>query len=508
MTDASQRARRAWPRRARARARRGRRARCSITHRRHPRQRAGRAPRRRARARRRSARAVSRPATGSRSSGNRAALAAGARYLDRDLNRGWSDDALARLSLRRARGPRRCGEDDEQRELWAAIEAAFAAARGPVYVDRPAHHVRRRLSVRGRAATPGAARVRARVPGARSSSGSIERLDGRARAFPRAARCDRVALEGGQNDARRPSIATRRRLRIALVELGLVAPGAPRRRRAGARAARGDARDDLPRDIEIVGRHAITRGDGFRMEPGFANIQAVRRARCSRATRAARSARRRTGSSSCRSTRGRARTGSSSGGRSRARRRRRRLVEPAAVCYPEGEFAPPERNRLMPPTGLFSSTIGKKIVMAVTGVILVGFVIAHMSGNLLLFVGPEALNEYGRWLRTLLHGAGLWIARGVLLVAVVLHVASAWSLTRAAQRGASRRLQAAHARRLDVRVAHHALERRHRARLHRLSPHAPDDRQRAPRFRARATSITTWSPGSACGRCRCSTSWP
>jgi succinate dehydrogenase / fumarate reductase cytochrome b subunit len=86
----------------------------------------------------------------------------------------------------------------------------------------------------------------------------------------------------------------------------------------------------------------------------------------------------------------------------------------------------------MPQTGLFSSTIGMKIVMAVTGAILVGFVIAHMSGNLLLFVGPEALNEYGRWLRTLLHGAGLWIARGVLLVAVVLHVASAWSLTRAA----------------------------------------------------------------------------
>jgi succinate dehydrogenase / fumarate reductase cytochrome b subunit len=86
----------------------------------------------------------------------------------------------------------------------------------------------------------------------------------------------------------------------------------------------------------------------------------------------------------------------------------------------------------MPATGLYSSTLGKKIVMAATGVILVGFVIVHMSGNLLLFVGPDALNEYGRWLRTLLHGAGLWIARAVLLVAVVLHVWSAWALTRAA----------------------------------------------------------------------------
>ena len=117
----------------------------------------------------------------------------------------------------------------------------------------------------------------------------------------------------------------------------------------------------------------------------------------------------------------------------------------------------------MPATGLYSSTLGKKIVMAVTGVILVGFVIAHMSGNLLLFVGPDALNEYGRWLRMLLHGAGLWIARAVLLVAVALHVWSAWALTPRGARGTAGRLQAAHARRLDVRLAHHALGRRHPA---------------------------------------------
>ena len=83
----------------------------------------------------------------------------------------------------------------------------------------------------------------------------------------------------------------------------------------------------------------------------------------------------------------------------------------------------------MPQTGPLSSTIGRKIVMAVTGVVLVGYVVAHMSGNLLLFVGPAALNEYAAWLRTLLHGAGLWIFRAVLLVSVILHVWSAWSLT-------------------------------------------------------------------------------
>ncbi len=72
------------------------------------------------------------------------------------------------------------------------------------------------------------------------------------------------------------------------------------------------------------------------------------------------------------------------------------------------------------------STIGKKIVMAVTGLIFVGFVIAHLSGNLLVFRGPEKLNSYSAFLRSL--GALLWVARGVLLVSVVLHAIAAYQL--------------------------------------------------------------------------------
>ncbi len=49
--------------------------------------------------------------------------------------------------------------------------------------------------------------------------------------------------------------------------------------------------------------------------------------------------------------------------------------------------------------------------MAVTGAILVIFVIGHMTGNLLVYLGPEALNHYAVFLRQFLHGAGLWIAR-------------------------------------------------------------------------------------------------
>lgn len=75
------------------------------------------------------------------------------------------------------------------------------------------------------------------------------------------------------------------------------------------------------------------------------------------------------------------------------------------------------------------STIGKKAVMAVTGVVLVGFVVGHMAGNLQLYMGATALNEYSEFLHHLLHGQGLWIARAVLLAAVGLHIWAAVALT-------------------------------------------------------------------------------
>jgi succinate dehydrogenase / fumarate reductase cytochrome b subunit len=75
----------------------------------------------------------------------------------------------------------------------------------------------------------------------------------------------------------------------------------------------------------------------------------------------------------------------------------------------------------------YRSTVGKKVVMAVTGLIGVGFVCGHMLGNLLIFKGPEALNAYGELLKS--SGPVLWTVRTVLLVAVVLHVHAAYSLT-------------------------------------------------------------------------------
>src|SRR5262245_24669262 len=75
------------------------------------------------------------------------------------------------------------------------------------------------------------------------------------------------------------------------------------------------------------------------------------------------------------------------------------------------------------------STLGRKVVMAVTGIVLVGFVVGHMAGNLTLFLGPAAINQYALFLREFLHGAGLWIARAVLLASVGLHIWAATSLT-------------------------------------------------------------------------------
>jgi len=82
---------------------------------------------------------------------------------------------------------------------------------------------------------------------------------------------------------------------------------------------------------------------------------------------------------------------------------------------------------------LHRTTIGKKVIMAVTGLIGIGFVIGHMYGNLKVFFGPGEFNEYAEGLRELgapifTHAEPLWIVRLVLLVAVGLHAWAAWSL--------------------------------------------------------------------------------
>lgn len=69
---------------------------------------------------------------------------------------------------------------------------------------------------------------------------------------------------------------------------------------------------------------------------------------------------------------------------------------------------------------IFSTTVGSKIIVAVTAIALTGFVIVHLIGNLKIFSGQEAINSYAQFLKDL--GPFLWVARGGLLAMFLLHI--------------------------------------------------------------------------------------
>jgi succinate dehydrogenase / fumarate reductase cytochrome b subunit len=85
-------------------------------------------------------------------------------------------------------------------------------------------------------------------------------------------------------------------------------------------------------------------------------------------------------------------------------------------------------NRLW---ALWDSSVGKKAVMAGTGLIMLAYLITHVLANLFVFQGPAKINAYSKFL----HGTGgaLWAARAVLFAALVLHVVAALQLTRRRQ---------------------------------------------------------------------------
>ena len=84
--------------------------------------------------------------------------------------------------------------------------------------------------------------------------------------------------------------------------------------------------------------------------------------------------------------------------------------------------------------GFFSSTLGKKTLMAVTGIILFGFVVGHMLGNLQIYLGEERLNHYAELLQA--NQPFLWTFRAVMLFCVGVHILAAvqvWLRNRAAR---------------------------------------------------------------------------
>lgn len=80
----------------------------------------------------------------------------------------------------------------------------------------------------------------------------------------------------------------------------------------------------------------------------------------------------------------------------------------------------------------YSTAVGKKYVMAISGIAMMGFVLFHMIGNLKMYLGASDLNHYAAFLKSLLYplapkGAVLWILRGgliVMLIALLHHIAT------------------------------------------------------------------------------------
>ncbi len=82
---------------------------------------------------------------------------------------------------------------------------------------------------------------------------------------------------------------------------------------------------------------------------------------------------------------------------------------------------------MKPVVSLFTSSIGRKFLMAVTGLVLIGFVIGHLVGNLQVFEHPDKINGYAHFLQSL--GPALWGVRLGLLACVIIHVWAATVLT-------------------------------------------------------------------------------
>ena len=82
--------------------------------------------------------------------------------------------------------------------------------------------------------------------------------------------------------------------------------------------------------------------------------------------------------------------------------------------------APARKFSHQPVIAFYQSSIGKKIVVATTGVILVLYVLGHLLGNLQIYLGPDRINTYAKFLHDL--GPILWAIRVFLLAAFVTHI--------------------------------------------------------------------------------------
>jgi succinate dehydrogenase / fumarate reductase, cytochrome b subunit len=107
------------------------------------------------------------------------------------------------------------------------------------------------------------------------------------------------------------------------------------------------------------------------------------------------------------------------------------------ISVPPIRKRPPRRKPFL--VELYSTGVGKKWVMAVTGIALMAFILGHAIGNLKMYLGPTEFNTYSEFLRELLvpilpRTVTLWLIRIGLILAFVFHIHAAYSLTRMNQK--------------------------------------------------------------------------
>lgn len=97
------------------------------------------------------------------------------------------------------------------------------------------------------------------------------------------------------------------------------------------------------------------------------------------------------------------------------------------MCFSVRPYGRPDVTTVKAIISFYQSSIGKKWIVALTGLVLVGFVTGHMIGNLQIFLGQEPINKYATFLQGL--GELLWVIRGVLFACLGLHIVTTVLLT-------------------------------------------------------------------------------
>ena len=200
--------------------------------------------------------------------GNVSALAAGRRYMDRDLNRAWTDGRLDRL--RREGHLNGRVEDREQVELLDAIEEVVEASRGPVFV----------LDLHTTSGPGGAFTTFGDTLPNRDFAAHIpvpmilgleELVDGTLLSFLGRHGMIGVAYESGHHYEARAVDRAEAGIWLALGAAGLLKDGHLGEATEARKLLSRDA-DGLPRAMEMIAKHVVRHGDGFRMDPGWENF--------------------------------------------------------------------------------------------------------------------------------------------------------------------------------------------------------------------------------------------